>query len=134
MQLFFCCFVAYSLRVAFFLRLLGHLNRGFLDLTSAVSFISTSWMSFQQISPFPIFSSRFLEVSLKAFLFPSRYPLNVSVISGWMTKSSFPSPEAARKLLYLATVDIKRKWTRPIMNWPQVLNQLAIRFEDRIDF
>ena len=50
------------------------------------------------------------------------------------TKSSFPSPEAARKLLYLATVDIKRKWTRPIWNWPQVLNQLVIRFEDRIDY
>ena len=49
-------------------------------------------------------------------------------------KSSFPSPEAARKLLYLATVDIHRKWTRPVMNWPQVLNQLVIRFEDRIDF
>ena len=49
-------------------------------------------------------------------------------------KSSFPSPEAARKLLYLATVDIKRKWTRPIWKWPQVLNQLGIRFEDRIDF
>jgi putative transposase len=50
------------------------------------------------------------------------------------TKSSFPSPEAARKLLYLATVDIKRKWTRPIWNWSQVLNQLVIRFEDRIDY
>jgi transposase-like protein len=49
------------------------------------------------------------------------------------TKSSFPSPEAARKLLYLATVDITRKWTMPIQNWPQVLNQLVIRFEDRID-
>lgn len=50
------------------------------------------------------------------------------------TKSSFPSPEAARKLLYLATVDIKRKWTRPIWNWPQVLNQLGIRFEDRMEY
>lgn len=50
------------------------------------------------------------------------------------TKSSFPSPEAARKLLYLATVDIKRKWTRPIWNWPQVLNQLGIRFEDRMAY
>ena len=50
------------------------------------------------------------------------------------TKSSFPSPEATRKLLYLATVDIKKKWTRPIMNWPHVLNQLVIRFEDRINF
>ena len=50
------------------------------------------------------------------------------------TKSSFPSAEAARKLLYLAAVDIKRKWARPIWNWPQVLNQLVIRYEDRIDF
>ncbi len=50
------------------------------------------------------------------------------------TKSSFPTPEAARKLLYLATVDIQRKWTRPLWNWPQVLNQLGIRFDDRIEF
>ncbi|MEZ4540945.1 MAG: IS256 family transposase [Chloroflexota bacterium] len=50
------------------------------------------------------------------------------------TKSSFPSPEAARKLLYLATVDIMRKWTMPIRNWPQVLNQLVIRFEDRLEY
>jgi putative transposase len=50
------------------------------------------------------------------------------------TKSSFPSPEAARKLLYLATVDITRKWTSPIRDWAKVLNQLVIRFEDRLEF
>ena len=50
------------------------------------------------------------------------------------TKSSFPSSEAVRKLLYLATVDITAKWTMPLHNWPKVLNQLVIRFEDRIDF
>ena len=48
------------------------------------------------------------------------------------TKSSFPTPEAARKLLYLATVDITSRWTGPIRLWPKILNQLAIRFEDRI--
>ena len=48
------------------------------------------------------------------------------------TKSSFPSPEAARKLLYLATMDITRQWTAPIRDWALVLNQLVIRFEDRI--
>jgi len=46
-------------------------------------------------------------------------------------KSSFPTPQAARKLLYLATLDITKKWTMPIWNWPLILNQLAIRFEDR---
>ena len=47
------------------------------------------------------------------------------------TKSSFPSPEATRKLLYLVTRDITRKWTAPIRDWAKVLNQLAIRFEGR---
>lgn len=46
-------------------------------------------------------------------------------------KSSFPTPQAVRKLLYLATMDISKKWTAPIRNWPLILNQLAIRFEDR---
>jgi len=46
-------------------------------------------------------------------------------------KSSFPTPESARKLLYLANVDITKKWTNAIRNWPLILNQLAIRFEDR---
>jgi len=46
-------------------------------------------------------------------------------------KGSFPTEQAVRKLLYLATMDITRKWTAPISNWPLILNQLAIRFEDR---
>ena len=46
-------------------------------------------------------------------------------------KSSFPTPQAARKLLYLATMNISKKWTTSIRNWPLILNQLAIRFEDR---
>jgi len=46
-------------------------------------------------------------------------------------KGSFPTEQAVRKLLYLATMDITRKWTAPLQNWPLILNQLAIRFEDR---
>jgi putative transposase len=46
-------------------------------------------------------------------------------------KSSFPTDQAARKLLYLATMDITKKWTAPLQNWPLILNQLAIRFEGR---
>jgi len=47
------------------------------------------------------------------------------------TKSSFPTPQAALKLIYLANVHITKKWTKPIPNWPLILNQLAIRFEGR---
>jgi transposase-like protein len=47
-------------------------------------------------------------------------------------KASFPTEQAVRKLLYLANVHITKKWTRPILDWPSILNQLAIRFEARI--
>jgi putative transposase len=47
-------------------------------------------------------------------------------------KGSFPTEQSVRKLLYLATMNITRKWTAPIQNWPLILNQLAIRFEDRL--
>lgn len=47
------------------------------------------------------------------------------------TKGAFPSPDAVAKLLYLAQRNITRKWTRPIVDWPKILNQLAIRFEGR---
>jgi putative transposase len=46
-------------------------------------------------------------------------------------KGSFPTPQAIRKLLYLATMDISKKWTMPYKGWPRILNQLAIRFEGR---
>ena len=47
------------------------------------------------------------------------------------TKAVFPTSQAVRKLLYLANVHITKKWTRPLVDWPLILNQLAIRFEDR---
>jgi len=48
------------------------------------------------------------------------------------SKSIFPTPEAARKLLFLANRDILKKWTMPIQHWPLILNQLVIRFEGRL--
>jgi transposase-like protein len=48
-------------------------------------------------------------------------------------KSVFPTTQAVRKLLYLATVNITRKWTMPLVHWPSILNQLAIRFQDRFN-
>ena len=48
------------------------------------------------------------------------------------SKSIFPTPEAARKLLFLANRDILKKWIMPIQNWPLILNQLVIRFEGRL--
>jgi putative transposase len=48
------------------------------------------------------------------------------------TKGGFPNGEAVRKLLFLATRDITKKWSTTIFSWTVILNQLVIRFEDRM--
>jgi len=47
------------------------------------------------------------------------------------TKSIFSTPEAARKMLFLSTRNILKKWTMPLHDWAKILNQLAIKFEGR---
>ncbi len=47
------------------------------------------------------------------------------------TKASFPTADAVRKIMFLADRDITEKWTMPVPNWANILNQLAIRFEGR---
>lgn len=58
--------------------------------------------------------------------------LNMSLRKIIKTRASFPSDEAAFKLLYLALQNIQKKWTMPIPNWGRALNALAILFEDRM--
>jgi transposase-like protein len=47
------------------------------------------------------------------------------------TKASFPTADAVRKIMFLADRDITEKWTMPVPNWANILNQLSIRFEGR---
>lgn len=47
------------------------------------------------------------------------------------TKAAFPTVEAACKLLLLANRNVTAKWTAPVQDRTTILNQLAIRFEDR---
>jgi transposase-like protein len=48
------------------------------------------------------------------------------------TKGAFPTAEAVRKLMYLAYRHITTDWTAPMQNWASILNQLVIRFENRL--
>lgn len=48
------------------------------------------------------------------------------------TKGVFPNPESARKLLYLINKDVTKKWNMPIHDCAQIINQLAIHFEERM--
>jgi putative transposase len=44
----------------------------------------------------------------------------------------FPTDEAILKSLYLAALELEKKWTKPINDWPVIYGQLAILFEDRL--
>ena len=48
------------------------------------------------------------------------------------SKSIFPTDDALFKSLYLAMVDITKKWTGKAWDWGQTLDQLCIYFGDRI--
>jgi putative transposase len=47
-------------------------------------------------------------------------------------KSIFPTDESLLKMLYLATMDVTRKWTGRVQNWGQILLQLSVSFPERI--
>ena len=49
-------------------------------------------------------------------------------------KGVFPNDEAVKKSIFLALQNAAKKWTMPIRNWPQALNQFAILFNDRMTF
>ena len=48
------------------------------------------------------------------------------------TKGAFPSDTALMKLVYLATKRIEKKWTAPLQNWSLTVQQLSIKFGDRL--
>lgn len=49
------------------------------------------------------------------------------------SKSSFPSDSSLMKMLYLATIDITKKWSQPIRQWHLILDQLNIYFDGLFD-
>lgn len=48
------------------------------------------------------------------------------------TKGAFTSDMALLKLVYLATKNIEKKWTSPLQNWALTVQQLAIRYGNRL--
>ncbi|NNK22462.1 MAG: IS256 family transposase [Winogradskyella sp.] len=48
------------------------------------------------------------------------------------TKGAFTNDMALLKLVYLATKNIEKKWTTPLQNWSLTIQQLYIKFGDRI--
>ena len=49
------------------------------------------------------------------------------------SRTVFPSDDSLLKMLYLATMDITKKWTGRRRDWPQIRAQLEIYFEERLE-
>jgi transposase-like protein len=48
------------------------------------------------------------------------------------SKGAFTSDMALLKLVYLATINFKKRWKNKLYKWPDILNQLSIYFDNRI--
>lgn len=48
-------------------------------------------------------------------------------------KSIFPTDESLTKMLYLATMEVTKRWTMRVKDWGQILSQLSIYFAERLD-
>jgi putative transposase len=92
--------------------------------------ISRSWRAnWERIVPFFAYPADIRRVIYTTNAIES---VNMSLRKIIKTRGSFPTDEAALKLLYLALQNISRKWTMPIKEWKAALNRFAIIFEDRM--
>ncbi len=49
------------------------------------------------------------------------------------SKGAFTSDMAMLKLVYLATIQFNKRWSNNLRNWPLIITQLFIYFENRIN-
>jgi putative transposase len=60
--------------------------------------------------------------------------VNMSLRKVIKNRGSFPTDEAALKLIYLGLQNISEKWTMPVKDWKAALNRFAIVFGERLPY
>jgi putative transposase len=92
--------------------------------------IGRSWKNrWTEITPFLAYPPEIRKVIYTTNAIES---LNYCLRKVTKNRASFPTNEAAMKLVYMALQNIAKKWTMPIRDWSQALNQLAIKFTGRV--
>jgi len=92
--------------------------------------ISGSWQrNWERLVPFLAYPEEIRRVIYTTNAVES---VNMSLRKIIKNRGSFPSDEAALKLLYLALRNITARWTMPVKDWRAALNRFAIIFEDRM--
>ena len=92
--------------------------------------ISPAWRrNWERIEPFLAYPDEIRRVIYTTNAIES---VNRGVRKIIKNRGSFPTDEAALKLMYLAIQNISQKWNRPIKEWRAALNRFAIVFEGRL--
>lgn len=92
--------------------------------------IAKSWRNrWTEIAPFFAFPP---DIRKAIYTTNAIESLNYSLKKVMKNKLSFPNAEAVMKLIFMALQNISKKWTMPIREWSQALNQFAILFEGRL--
>jgi len=92
--------------------------------------ISRSWRSrWPEVIPF----LKFPEVIRKAVYTTNAIEsLNYSIRKVTRNRQSFPTTDAATKLVFMALQNISKRWTMPLRDWGAALNQFAIIYGNRV--
>jgi len=92
--------------------------------------VSKSWYSnWERLIPFFDYPKQVRRVIYTTNAIES---MNMSLRKVTKNRGSFPTDDAVFKLLYLALMNITKKWSIPIQHWKQAMNHFAILFEDRM--
>ena len=92
--------------------------------------ISQSWRrNWERITPFFAYP---VEIRRVIYTTNAIESVNMSLRKIIKNRGSFPTEEAAVKLLYLALGNISQRWTMPIKDWKAALNQFSIIFDGRM--
>lgn len=84
-----------------------------------------NWENLSQFFQFP------LEIRRVMYTTNTIENMNRGIRKYTKTKVQFPDDEAALKAVFLAMMNIEKKWTHPIKNWGLIIYQFVTIFENR---
>jgi putative transposase len=91
--------------------------------------IVKSWrQNWEKIIPFLSFPKEIRRVIYTTNIIES---LNRTLRKSVKTRGHFSTEDGLMKVLYLAIKGVSKKWTMPVRDWKQALNQFSIMFGDR---
>jgi transposase-like protein len=92
--------------------------------------ISRSWRNrWAEVVPFLKFSPDIRKVIYTTNAIES---VNFTIRKVIKNRQSFPTDEAAMKLIFMALKNISKKWTMPLRDWGSTLHQFALIYEGRV--